>query len=86
MLENDLNVRLYKITKRKLISDDTKKKRSKIFLFKFLDGTQPQVFELMRNYSLFKLNTTGKMIIFESNKDLVIVERQTSFRRQKQLQ
>ena len=42
----NVKVKLYKITKRQLLSDTTKKKRyerSKMFLNKLLDGMHPQV-------------------------------------------
>jgi len=87
LLKDDLKVKPYKVTKRQLLSDATKKKRherAKVLLKKLLDGTQPQV--LWTDEKLFTVqaihNAQNDRIWIE-NKDSVPAEQQTSFRRQK---
>jgi len=87
VLKDDLKVKPYKITKRQLLSDATKKKRferAKLLLNKVLDGTQPTV--LWTDEKLFTvqaIHNPQNDRIWTENKDSVPVERRTSFRRQK---
>ena len=86
VLVNDLKVKPYKITKRQLLCDTTKKKRyerSKMLLHKLLDGMRLQV--LWTDENLFNVqaihNSQNDQSWIES-KDSVNFECQTSFRRQ----
>ena len=87
LLKNDLKVRPYKITKRQLLSEATKKKRlerAKMLLKKLLDDTQPTV--LWTDEKLFTIqgiHNSQNDRIWTKNKESVPVERRTSFRRQK---
>ena len=87
LLKDDLKVKPYKITKRQLLSDTTKKKRlerAKILLEKLLDDTQPPV--LWTDEKLFTvqaIHNTQNDRIWTKNKESVPVELRTSFRRQK---
>ena len=87
LLNDDLKVKPYKITKRQLLSDITKKKRlerAKLLLQKILDGTQPPV--LWTDEKLFTvqaIHNTQNDRIWAKNKESIPVELRTSFRRQK---
>ena len=87
VLRDDLKVKPFKITKRQLLSDATKKKRlerSKLLLKKILDDTQPTV--LCTDEKLFTVQTIHNSQndrIWTKNKESVPFELRTSFRRQK---
>ena len=87
VLRDDLKVKPFKITKRQLLSDATKKKRlkrSKLLLKKILDDTQPTV--LWTDEKLFAvqaIHNSQNDRIWTKNKESVPVELRTSFRRQK---
>ena len=87
LLKDDLHVYPYKFTKRQLLSNATKKKRldrAKVLIKRLVVGTWPQV--LWTDEKLFTVQAIHNHQndrIWIPNKDMVPVERCSSFRRQK---
>ena len=87
LLKDDLHVYPYKFTKRQLLSNATKKKRldrAKVLIKRLVVGTRPQV--LWTDEKLFTVQAIHNHQndrIWIPNKDMVPVERCSSFRRQK---
>ena len=87
LLKDDLHVYPYKFTKRQLLSNATKKKRldrAKVLIKRLVVGTRPQV--LWTDEKLFTvqaIHNHQNYRIWIPNKDMVPVERCSSFRRQK---
>ena len=87
LLKDDLHVYPYKFTKRQLLSNATKKKRldrAKVLIKRLVVGMQPQV--LWTDEKLFTVQAIHNHQndrIWIPNKDMVPVERCSSFRRQK---
>ena len=86
LLKDDLHVYPYKFTKRQLLSNATKKRldRAKVLIKRLVVGTQPQV--LWTDEKLFTVQAIHNHQndrIWIPNKDMVPVERCSSFRRQK---
>ena len=87
LLKDNVHVYPYKFTKRQLLSNATKKKRldrAKVLIKRLVVGTRPQV--LWTDEKLFivqAIHNHQNDRIWIPNKDMVPVERCSSFRRQK---